>query len=201
MAETQTKPIDIDQIEDEEEAAPKKTTKKAANKKEPETKLEDDIAVFEPVEKAVDRKLTYEGVDRTYVQHEMGFMTKIKFFRLLSGTIRQATETEGTDFINEFLNPGPVQDTDAMFNGLLRLIEVAPDLIEQTYYFALNIPVEDRPWAQAAFENLSDDEGIDILVVLVAQNGQAMRDFFIQKLPKVGKRVTALINPAQDQAK
>lgn len=185
MAETQTKP--------EKEETTDKTPE--------DEKLDEEIAVFEPVEKAVDRKLTYNDEERTYVQHEMGFMTKIRFTKLLATSVRQATETEGVDFLGEFLSPGQIENPDAMINGLLRLVETTPEFIEEAYCYALNVPPQDRPWAMAAFENLSDEEGLDILETLVAQNGESIRDFFTQKLGRIGKRLQAVMNQGQDKDK
>lgn len=202
MAETQTKPIEVDQVENNKpQTAETNISAKAVEDKSPEQELDEEIAVFEPVEKAVDRKLELNGETRTYVQHEMGFMTKLKFLRLLSNSIRQATEEEGsTDFLSDFFGAGEIENPDAMLNGLLRLVEAVPEFIEEAYCYALNVPTKDHSWAILAFENLSDEEGLDILDVLVAQNGVAIRDFFTQKLPKLGKRVQKIMEAGrQDQ--
>lgn len=173
-----------------------------AKDKTPEETLDEEIAVFEPVEKAVDRKLTYLGDTRTYVQHEMGFLTKLKFFRLLAKTIRlSASDDEGgvSEFLNEFFSPGAISNQNAMVTGLLQLIEHSPEFIEEAYCYALSVPLEEQAWAYGAFETLSDDEGLDILDVFVAQNGKAMRDFFTQKLPKIGKRLQTMIGQEKEQ--
>lgn len=187
----------------EAEAETKESLKKI---QEAEKALEEQIEVFEPIAQAVDRVLSYGGQTRKYVQHEMGFLTKLKFFRLLSQTIRMASEdVEGgtSAFLDELFSSAAQEDTEstnAIFGGILRLVELSPDFIEEAYMYALSVPPEDRAWAQLALENLTDDEGLDILEVFVAQNGESIRDFFMKRLRKIGKRLGQVMNQGDQQA-
>jgi hypothetical protein len=181
----------------ETKEAPKKATKKAV-KEEPEAvvdPLEEQIAVLEAVHKAVDRTLVHPETqeERTFVQHEMGFMTKLKFFRLLSGTLRLASEQQygGIMGVVEATMTGDQSSTEFL-ETIMRLIELVPDFAEQTYIYALNIKPKDQEWALQAFDSLGDEEGIDILDTFIAQNGEAIRDFFVKHLKKIGQRVSQM---------
>jgi hypothetical protein len=175
--------------------------------KEAEQKLDEEINLLDSVALAVDRELTLGGETRTYVQHEMGFLTKIKFFRLLSSTIRRASEdTEGgtSAFLNELFGTlgeerDRMESANAMFGGILRLVELAPEFIEEAYMYALNVPIQERNWAIAALEELDDDEGIDILEVFVAQNGESIHDFFTKRLKNLGQRIGQVFGAQEQQ--
>lgn len=168
------------------------------------SEVEEQIEVFEPVAKAVDRELTHPdtGEKKTFVQHELSFMPKLKFFRLLSGTFRLAAESDAdsngagmANFLEETLsNISNFQENPTITNDLIatfmKLIELVPDFAEELYILALNVKPKDSVWTAEALQNIDDDLGIDILEVFIAQNGKAMRDFFAKRLAKVGKRLT-----------
>lgn len=186
-------------------------TKAKSKVKTADEELNEQIAVFEPTPKAVDRILTNPDSDesRKYVQHEMGFLTKIKFFRVLAQTIRLAGQadlsdpTSGgvADLVDLFLQEGGLDTASAntMITGLLKLIELSPGFIEEAYMYALSVPPEDWSWAQKALDGLDDETGIEILEVFVGQNGPAIRDFFVKRLPKIGKQINQLTNQDTEQ--
>lgn len=168
---------------------------------EQETELNDIIDLFD-VSSAVDRTLKHPDTDeeKSFIQHEMSFMTKLKFFRLLSGTIRIAAEADNpqggvSSFLDETLGglSGDFDNPNEFITTILKLVELVPDFAEETYLYALNVKRNDYGWATEALECLDDDEGIDILEVFVAQNGPSIKDFFTKRLPKVGKTVGALM--------
>jgi hypothetical protein len=189
----------------------KPAVKPTEAKKAPEVKdeLEKQIEVLEPVAKVVERKLKLDGEERTFVQHEMSFFSKIKFFRLMSGTLRLATEQDGgqgggvADLIQEaFVGAqqlGNQEVANVFLDAVLRLVELAPDFLEETYLLALNVKPEQTLWVSQAFQELDDEVGIDILDTFVAQNGKAISDFFSKRLGKLTKRVQEFIPAAQDQ--
>ncbi len=182
--------------------------KPAAQEKTEEEKLDEQIAVFEPVAKSVKRKLNNPvyNEQREYVQHEMGFLTKLKFFRLMSNTIRLSAEGSGSsgvaDVLGELMDAGSggVGNPESLLEGILRLVELSPDFITETYIYALGAKPEDELWLRDALEALDDDTGLDILDVFVAQNGESIYDFLTKKLPKVGKRIQHVARLDQEQS-
>lgn len=182
------------------------TKAKAAASKN--TEIEEQIEVFEPVKKAVDRVLTHPDTNekKTFVQHEMGFMTKLKFFRLLSGTLRLASESDaqanGSGGVAVFLQEtvGNIQNmedanaTNEFLVTMMRLIELVPEFAEELYLLALNVRPSDQVWATEALGEIDDDLGEDILVTFIAQNGKSITDFFGKRLRRIGKRINHEIN-------
>jgi hypothetical protein len=186
MAETKAKP---------------KATKPKEEKSPAEEAIDEQIAVFEPVALAVDRVLVHPdtGEEKTFVQHELGFLAKLKFFRLLSATLRLASQNdqagvagflqEAIDSITTSENIGNEQFLDV----LMKLVELVPDFIDEAYLLALNVRPNDQEWVVQAFETLDDETGIDIINVFVAQNGKAIQDFFGKHLQKVGATIQATL--------
>lgn len=176
-------------------AKQKKPAQEAVEPEEEKDVTKEQIEVFEPVGKAVDIKLTHpDGSERTFVQHELGFLSKLKFFRLLTGTIRLASTTDEAglvgfvaNLIEAFSNDNP--NYEELLATILTVTELIPDFVEETFLLALNIKPEDELWVREAFAELDDDQGIEIVEVFVSQNGEAIRDFFNKRLRRVGLRI------------
>lgn len=170
--------------------------------------LDEQIAVFEPVATSVERKLIHPDTkeEKVYVQHEMGYMTKLKFFRLLSGTIRLAS-SESQGGIGEFISEtfGDVSNliaqgfskeeaeslaSNQFISTILKLVELVPEFMEESYVLMLGVRPTDHDWAIEALDSLDDEEGIDILDTFVAQNGKAIRRFFDRHLRRVAARAS-----------
>lgn len=172
-----------------------------------ENDLDEQIQVFEPIGRVVERTLKHpNGSEKTFIQQEMSFMVKTRFIRLLSGTIRLAAESGGVsvaeviqstvgdfqDLVNYGADFDSVDDivADQFISTILRLVELSPDFLEELFLIALNVPKTeaDITWALEAFENLSDDEGFDILNTIVVQNSKAIKDFFTERIVETAKR-------------
>lgn len=158
--------------------------------------IDEEIAVFEPVAKAVDVKLVHPGTGEevVFVQHELSFFNKLKFFRLLTKTIREASESEAGgigEFIAEALDSvsSASTGTNEFLETVTVLVESVPTFAEDAYILALNVRPQDEEWVKEALTQLDDDAGFAILDNFVAQNGKALRDFFAKRLRKVGQRV------------
>jgi hypothetical protein len=188
LAGTQTKP---------------KSTAKDEEVAEEEAKVDEELEILDPVAKAVERTLTHpDGSEKTFIQHELAFLPKLRFLRLLSGTIRVAAANEQGGvgaFISDAL--GSVQDgigTGEFLETLLKLVELVPDFIDEAYVMALNVKPEDQLWATEALEQIDDELGMDILDTFITQNGKALRNFFTQRLAKAGQRLTQTVGPIED---
>lgn len=193
------------------------TKKTAENKEEKQTELDEaqseldkQIEVFEPVPKAKDRTFTHPETneEKTWVQTEMGFMSKIKFFRLLAGTLRLASDTQSgspMDFIQEAFGDGNIQNMDeetqasSFVSGMIQLVELAPDFLQESFVLILNVKPQDESWFIEALDSLDDEEGIDIIETAVAQNGNAIRRFFDKHLRRVGETISREVgNPLEE---
>jgi hypothetical protein len=179
--------------------ATKKTT---AKKEEVKDETQEEIEIFEAVAKSVKRTLVHPetGEKKEFSQHELAFIPKMKFFRLVSGTLRLAAENEGgANLIAEILGGVDAGDNDSMVLAILRLVELSPDFLEEAFLYALNVKPVDHQWVLEALETIDDETGADIIDVFIAQNGPAVHDFLTERLPKMGKRVGSLLNTTQEQ--
>lgn len=193
------------------------TKEKPSKKQEKEVvdelaqEIDAQIEALEPISISVERTLTHLDTKETkkFVQHEMSYMTKLKFFRLLSSTIRIASESQGgtiADFLQETIGGGQMSllvsqgyskeqaeaiSSNQFMSTILRLIELVPDFAEETYVLALGARPNDHQWVREALESLDDDEGVDILEVFIAQNAKAIRRFFDRHLRRLAQRFNA----------
>jgi hypothetical protein len=193
-----------------ESTAKKEKTKGKAQ--EPKDELGEEIEALEgftldEVPISVPRELTHPDTEevKIFVQHEMPWVVKLKFFRLLSGTIRLASENENgtvSDFLSDVINPvqtlmqqGYTKEqaeqlaANSFIETIMRLIELIPDFAEELYLYALNVRPVDQEWARQSLVSLDDEEGIDILDTFIAQNGKSIKDFFAKRLGKIGARI------------
>ncbi len=178
-----------------------------------EKELDEQIRVFEPIALVVEREITHpDGTKKVFIQKEFSFMTKIRFLRLLSGTVRLSAEAGGTSvgnviqetfgdmqyLISQGVDANNAEDLIAnnFISVVLRLVELAPDFLEELFLIALDVPKKEDEikWALEAFETLDDDEGFSILDTIVAQNSKAIKDFFTERIANTAKRGSQELN-------
>lgn len=169
--------------------------------------LEDEIESVAP--KAAHRKqiIGTGEATRTYVQRPLSFFGKLQFFEVLGKAIEQAmTGDEALSLNNLFAGPSmtraqdgsitvtDVEDADTFVRAIAKIAVYAPDMLADLYCIFLDVPVGERPFAKGIMVlseeegGLSDEDGIAILETFFDQNGQAMRDFFVDRLmPLLGR--------------
>jgi len=139
----------------------------------------------------------------TLVQRPLSFFGKIELFGLLGETMDKALK-DGLS-ISELLetperdsdSPLRVDDfkeADAFVKGVAKLVKFAPELLSDIYMIILNVPRGERFYVKQVMERpehlggLSDDQGIKIIEVFVAQNYESIKSFFVDKiLPLLSK--------------
>lgn len=176
-----------------------------------EKELEEEIEVFEPRVDPVERTLTIGNDSKVFIQRELSYFNKLKFFRLLSGSIRLASEDEKSG-VNSLLQDifGGVRDAslnqDDSFlatefvQAIMRLIELVPDFAEELYLLALGVKPKDKAWVLQSFEEINDEEGFDILELFIEQNGGAIRRFFDLWVPKMAKKFNQVVmTPGEEE--
>lgn len=182
-------------------------TKTAAQKKEEAAEeaikeLEEQIEVFEPRTSPVKRVLVHPetGDKKEFIQQELGYMAKLRFFRLVSGTLRIAAERDGnsvSDTVSGVIEGNELSVDSFGGSGFLEtilyLVELSPDFMENLYVLSLNVKPKDDKWVREAFETLNEDEGLDILELFVEQNGKSIKNFFVKRLRGVGQKIQATI--------
>lgn len=144
--------------------------------------------------------------ERMYVQRPLSYFGKIEIFGLLGATVDKAMK-DGMS-IDSVMQVGDVfagqaNNMDSFIGGIARLAMYAPELLMELYCIALAVPRGERDWVKSVWERpaseggLNDEDGLEVLAVFVEQNGEALRDFFTQKMPDVAKDLMAMFT---DQA-
>jgi hypothetical protein len=192
MAATKTKEAPKEEVEEKEVNAKEEAQKEA-------DKIDEQIEVFEPRLAPVTRTLEHpiSNEKKEFVQKELGYLNKLKFFRLLSGTVRAAAtdETGISNFLTDTFGDlstvtegGGANETimaNEFLQGIMKLIELSPDFVEELYILALGVKPKDRDWVIAALDDLDDETGVDILKLFIEQNGGAVRNFFDRYMKEI----------------
>lgn len=177
------------------------------NEEVEETKLEEDTEVKDFLDEIQPRGAIREWIvrdisdgapmyERMYVQRPLSYFGKIEVFGLLGATVDKAMK-DGVS-VDSVIQIGDVfagqsSSIDSFIGGIARLAMYAPDLLMELYCIALAVPRGEREWVKSVWERptteggLSDEDGLEVLQIFVEQNGEALRDFFTQKLPGVAK--------------
>ncbi len=102
--------------------------------------------------------------------------------------------------VNSMLNTfsgQEVNDLDVFATGITKLLRYAPDLLKDCYCIWLGVPVEDRDYIKDELENLTDDEGQEIIEIFIDQNAKELRSFFDVRVRNVAERAKTKAGPAR----
>ncbi len=145
-----------------------------------------------------------EGDDKiVLVQKPLTFFGKIEFFSVVGKAVQRILIDGGS--LSEILDTpdydpsvplqNQVTDADVFVKALAKIVEAAPELLSDLYLVILNVPKGQRDYYALRLEELSDDQGMQILDVFIDQNWEVMLSFFNEKmLPlfnKISKKVQA----------
>lgn len=133
------------------------------------------------------------------VQKPLTFFGKMEFFAVMGKAIEKALADGST--ISELLDvpdrgdgklsTDDLKDADVFVKAIAKLIQYAPELMGDLYCVVLGIPRGEREYAKFRLENeLTDDQGFDILNTFIDQNWEVMIDFFSEKILPLFKKVT-----------
>lgn len=177
--------------------------------------FEKEIDVLDTVSKEVTVTLTHPvtGESKDFIQKELAFIPKAKLLSLVATTLRSASDQNGNigevvtdmfggvnDLIAQGVDPADAESfaTNQFLDVVLRLVEVSPEFLDRLYLLVLGVSKKDAQWVIDSLEVIDDEQGITILDTAIAQNGKALKDFFVEHLPRVGKRVQSLAATEED---
>lgn len=131
------------------------------------------------------------GVTQTYIQKPLSFFGKVEFFSLVGDTIDSLSDEGKPLNVTELF--GASANMDSLIAVVSRVASHAPEALKEAYCIFLSVPRNERVWAKARMdEELTDDQGMEILEIFVDQNADDLRSFFDQKgkslLAKIQKR-------------
>jgi hypothetical protein len=206
MQETETNPFEEAEAVIEEEqviAAPQDDVLE-----DKERELDDQLEILDPINAAPKTWKLHHPDDpkdgKEFVQRELTYTNKLRFFRLLSSTIRLAAESDDgkglEDLLADVIGEGGLgglnrqgmsadQLASQFAASIMRLIELAPEFVTDLYILMLQPKASDRDYLRGALEELDDDTGFEMLELFVAQNAKALQRFFVLHLRRVGERV------------
>jgi hypothetical protein len=191
---------------------------------EPEEEEEDPLEILEP--KAEPRmwiigKPPEKGGEEDewsrYIQRPLGYMSRMRFFALVSGTVAKAMKEGGgisiggADFLGtdagslrdraESLRSEDFEDAGSFMALALQLIGTVPDFLIECYAIWLDVPMQERNWFRRVLNQscdpehnrwgITDDQGLEMVEIFIDQNYKDIREFFSGKLPALAKRVQA----------
>jgi hypothetical protein len=151
-----------------------------------------------------------------YTQLPLGYMARNRMFSLIGRTMSAAIKATGGSVggMEDVFGSGggtliergrrlgarDFQDASQFFTLAMELVGYAPDFLSDFYAIALEVPIGERGWFREVIEQpyrpnddrwgLSEDAGVEMIEVFIDQNYEDIRRFFIEKLPRIGRRAT-----------
>jgi len=156
---------------------------------------------------------------RVYTQKPLSYFRKMQLFALVGGVVRQAMVAGGEGSLGDVLGLGQMsgpnrgsvlssidfRDAESFISLASSVAAYVPGFMENAYCILLAIPVDERDWARDMMQEshedggFSDEDGVEVLQVFVAQNWGAIQAFFFEHLPKI--LVTARETSAREKKK
>lgn len=160
-------------------------------------------------------KETQYGV---YYQRPMGFIARGRWFALLGKTLSGAIRTTGGSIggMDEIFGKGDgtiiergqrlrehdFKDASSFFALAMELVGENADFLVNSYVLWLDVPYEEKNWIKKVLEQpwdpdhdrwgLSEDAGMEMIELFIYQNYEDIRRFFLEKIPKLAKRVSQI---------
>lgn len=190
-------PLVKEEPEPEEPKQPEKT---------PQEILADLGLKHEPKQRVI---IDLQDNKREYIQKPLSFVGKIQFLSYVGEVLDKAMSganklSLGSLFDvpvrGEVLTAQDFSDAETFVQAVGKLLVYAPDFLAKSYCIWLRIPEYERDWAIAAMEeNLSDEDGFDIIETFIDQNWETLQGFFSERLPSLSKRLQARYRASQSE--
>jgi hypothetical protein len=150
-----------------------------------------------------------------YVQQPLGWMSRSRFFSIMSAAMSKAIRATGGEVAGmgdvfgegggtireraQRLTQRDFQDASQFAAMAMELSAYVPDLLLECYCIWLQVPNGERQWAKLVFEQpwdptnnkwgLKDEEHRVVIGTFVDQNYEELRGFFTDDLPAIARRV------------
>lgn len=132
-----------------------------------------------------------DGVNepKTYVQKQLSFFGKIEFFSLIGDAVDNLSTEDRPLNLQELF--GGDATTDSFVAVIARIAGEAPETLQEAYCIWLAVPKGEREWAKWVMnDQLTDEEGFEIIELFVDQNADQLKDFFGAKGQGLVKKIT-----------
>lgn len=171
------------------------------------------MSVTETLEPTVENPVTItftlvDGSNLTYVQQPLSFFGKMELFSTLGGAVEKALSEDGGLSLSELLDAPrrtgaslsaqDFADADMFVKGIAKLVQFAPELLKDIYCISLRVPRQERLYVKELMEDqITDEQGIQLLSSFVDQNWDVMRGFFYEQIQPLVENITKRV---QDSA-
>lgn len=132
-----------------------------------------------------------EGDDRlVLVQKPLTFFGKIEFFSVVGKAVQEILIDGGS--LSELLETpdydpsvplaSNVTDADVVVKALSKIVANGPELLKDLYLVILHVPKGQRDYYSLRLEELTDEQGMQIIDTFVDQNWEVMVSFFTERM-------------------
>ncbi len=132
-----------------------------------------------------------EGNDRlVLVQKPLTFFGKIEFFSVVGKAVQEILIDGGS--LSELLETpdydpavplaSNVTDADVFVKALSKIVANGPELLKDLYLVILHVPKGQRDYYALRLEELTDEQGMQIIDTFVDQNWEVMVSFFTERM-------------------
>lgn len=144
-----------------------------------------------------------------YVQRKMPYVTRLRFFALVSKTIAEALKAGavldlGDGTMRErvtALTQQDITDASSFMTLAFQLISYSPEFLTECYMLWLDIPREERRWARGLLSSdwepetdkwgLREEMSEGMIETFIDQNYEDLRRFLLETLPRLFNRAQA----------
>ncbi len=152
---------------------------------------------------------------RVYLQKPLSFIGKMKWLALVGGVLDKSMQGNGGLTVSSLLEtpqgtsltPDAFRNADTFVQAISKLVMYSPDFMLDSWQIWLNVPSHEEELFKQVVSLPESEGGIgdnmaeQILLTFVAQNGEALRSFFSDRLPRLQRAVTATLQAQQERAK
>lgn len=164
------------------------------------------MSVTETLEPTIENPVTVtftllDDSTLTYTQQPLSFFGKMELFSVLGGAVERALSEDGGINLSNLLeipqrsgttlSAADFADATVFVRGIAKLVQFAPDLLKDIYCISLRVPRQERPYVKELMEDqLTDEQGVQILDTFVDQNWDVMRSFFFEQIQPLVEKIT-----------
>jgi len=168
-----------------------------------------DPIVAEPV--TVTFTLEPDDKEVSYTQQPLSFFGKMELFSVLGGAVEKALSDEGGLSLSELmdvpqreeglpLSANDFLDADTFIVAIAKLAQFAPDLLKDLFCISLRVSRQERPYVKDLMEEqITDEEGVDLLEGFIDQNLEVMKSFFAERILPLVEKISKTVQGSAPQ--
>ena len=135
------------------------------------------------------------------VQKPLTFFGKIEFFSVVGKAVQDILSEGGS--LSELLETpdydpsvplaSNASDADVFVKALSKIVANGPELLKDLYLVILNVPKGQRDHYALLLEELTDEQGVQIIDTFVDQNWEVMVSFFKERMLPLFSKISTKV--------